>query len=102
MRRLFVVGGLMAAATLSGCDRDLVAKVGGTEIDRAEVSLAQRQGAARSRRGAALDAIVEQTYAAEAARRAGLEKDPEVVAWLGLRRGRSSRALTSVGRPRAR
>lgn len=76
---------LLCAVAVAGCgDKDEVARVGATSITRADVALDARQHAVSPEK--ALDVLVQRALFAEGARRAELEKTPEVAARLAQAR----------------
>ncbi|NNB93407.1 hypothetical protein HJC10_04015 [Corallococcus exiguus] len=79
MKRGLVWGVLvLAACGLGACkSRDEVARVGDTSVSRADVALRQQEGGTPE---VALDAVVERTLLAEAARRDKLLEDPVIAA----------------------
>jgi EpsD family peptidyl-prolyl cis-trans isomerase len=89
--RLLLVGALLCAANLIGCSRvggdatQVAAKVNDTEISLSQLQhVLQRQPAAPAERAdtqarRALEGIIDQELAAQAARQQGLDKDPRIV-----------------------
>lgn len=91
----FVSAALVAAAALAGCgapagDAQVAAKVGKAEISIFQVAEALRRRQdlvglpADEARRAAVEALIEQELAAQAARSEGLDKDPSVIQALEL------------------
>lgn len=79
---------LALVASLTGCDRDVVASAGKTRITRADLEayLSRRGGPSGADPEAAISELGPRALLAEAGRRAGLEDDPAVKARLAASR----------------